>query len=109
MTEAELIRFLRIPEISGATNHHHVIETSNVFTACRGFTCVERPFTWLIPSNSGSSSRSSVADEGTFWYNGAWTNPSPRPASERRFNMKDKKREKRGKVSRREFFIRNAL
>ncbi len=26
MTEEELIRFLRIPEISGATNHHHVIE-----------------------------------------------------------------------------------
>ena len=26
MTEEELIRFLRIPEISGASNHHHVIE-----------------------------------------------------------------------------------
>ena len=26
MTEEELIRFLRIPEISGAANHHHVIE-----------------------------------------------------------------------------------
>ena len=26
MTEEELIRFLRIPEISGAINHHHVIE-----------------------------------------------------------------------------------
>jgi len=26
MTEEELIRFLRIPEISTATNHHHVIE-----------------------------------------------------------------------------------
>ena len=26
MTEAELIRFLRIPEISGATNHRHVID-----------------------------------------------------------------------------------
>jgi len=26
MTEEELIRFLRIPEINGATNHHHVIE-----------------------------------------------------------------------------------
>ena len=26
MTEEELIRFLRIPEISGATDHHHVIE-----------------------------------------------------------------------------------
>jgi hypothetical protein len=26
MTEEELIRFLRIPEISSATNHHHVIE-----------------------------------------------------------------------------------
>jgi hypothetical protein len=26
MTEGELIRFLRIPEISGASNHHHVIE-----------------------------------------------------------------------------------
>jgi hypothetical protein len=25
-TEEELIRFLRIPEISGAANHHHVIE-----------------------------------------------------------------------------------
>jgi hypothetical protein len=26
MTEGELIRFLRIPEISGAANHRHVIE-----------------------------------------------------------------------------------
>jgi hypothetical protein len=26
MTEEELIRFLRIPEISSAANHHHVIE-----------------------------------------------------------------------------------
>lgn len=26
MTEEELIRFLRIPEISGATNYRHVIE-----------------------------------------------------------------------------------
>jgi hypothetical protein len=26
MTEEELIRFLRIPEVSGATNHHHVVE-----------------------------------------------------------------------------------
>jgi hypothetical protein len=26
MTEDELIRFLRIPEISGATDYHHVIE-----------------------------------------------------------------------------------
>jgi hypothetical protein len=26
MTEEELIRFLRIPEISGAGNRHHVIE-----------------------------------------------------------------------------------
>ncbi len=26
MTEDELIRFLRIPEISGAKNHRHVIE-----------------------------------------------------------------------------------
>ena len=26
MTEEELIRFLRIPEISVATNYHHVIE-----------------------------------------------------------------------------------
>ena len=26
MTEEELIRFLRIPEISNATNHRHVIE-----------------------------------------------------------------------------------
>ena len=26
MTEEELIRFLRIPEISKAQNHHHVIE-----------------------------------------------------------------------------------
>jgi len=26
MTEEEVIRFLRIPEISGATNHRHVIE-----------------------------------------------------------------------------------
>jgi hypothetical protein len=26
MTEEELIRFLRIPEISTATNHRHVIE-----------------------------------------------------------------------------------
>ena len=26
MTEEELIRFLRIPEISKTTNHHHVIE-----------------------------------------------------------------------------------
>jgi hypothetical protein len=26
MTEEELIRFLRIPEISGAINHRHVIE-----------------------------------------------------------------------------------
>jgi hypothetical protein len=26
MTEDELIRFLRIPEISTAANHHHVIE-----------------------------------------------------------------------------------
>jgi hypothetical protein len=26
MTEEELIRFLRIPEISSATNHHNVIE-----------------------------------------------------------------------------------
>jgi hypothetical protein len=26
MTEEELIRFLRIPEISGASNHHYVIE-----------------------------------------------------------------------------------
>lgn len=26
MTEEELIRFLRIPEISGAENHRHVIE-----------------------------------------------------------------------------------
>ena len=26
MTEQELIRFLRIPEISGARNRHHVIE-----------------------------------------------------------------------------------
>jgi len=26
MTEGELIRFLRIPEISTATNHQHVIE-----------------------------------------------------------------------------------
>ena len=26
MTEAELIQFLRIPEISNATNHGHVIE-----------------------------------------------------------------------------------
>jgi hypothetical protein len=26
MTEEELIRFLRIPEISTAANHHHVIE-----------------------------------------------------------------------------------
>ena len=26
MTEEELIRFLRVPEISTATNHHHVIE-----------------------------------------------------------------------------------
>jgi len=26
MTEEELVRFLRIPEISGATNHHHVVE-----------------------------------------------------------------------------------
>jgi hypothetical protein len=26
MTEEELIRFLRIPEISGARNHRHVIE-----------------------------------------------------------------------------------
>jgi hypothetical protein len=26
MTEEELIQFLRIPEISGATNHHHMIE-----------------------------------------------------------------------------------
>ena len=26
MTEEELIRFLRIPEISAATNYHHVIE-----------------------------------------------------------------------------------
>ncbi|MBN1362005.1 MAG: hypothetical protein JW993_15525 [Sedimentisphaerales bacterium] len=26
MTEEELIRFLRIPEISGAVNHHQVIE-----------------------------------------------------------------------------------
>jgi len=26
MTEAELIQFLRIPEISNATNHRHVIE-----------------------------------------------------------------------------------
>jgi hypothetical protein len=26
MTEEELIRFLRIPEVSSATNHHHVIE-----------------------------------------------------------------------------------
>ena len=26
MTEEEVIQFLRIPEISGATNHHHVIE-----------------------------------------------------------------------------------
>ena len=26
MTEEELIRFLRIPEVSSATNHHNVIE-----------------------------------------------------------------------------------
>jgi hypothetical protein len=26
MTEEELIRFLRIPEISSATNHRHVVE-----------------------------------------------------------------------------------
>ncbi len=26
MTEEELIRFLRIPEISSAANHHHVVE-----------------------------------------------------------------------------------
>lgn len=26
MTDKELIRFLRIPEISSAANHHHVIE-----------------------------------------------------------------------------------
>jgi hypothetical protein len=26
MTEEELVRFLRIPEISNAVNHHHVIE-----------------------------------------------------------------------------------
>lgn len=26
MTEEELIRFLRIPEISSATNHYHVID-----------------------------------------------------------------------------------
>jgi hypothetical protein len=26
MTEEEMIRFLRIPEISNAANHHHVIE-----------------------------------------------------------------------------------
>ncbi len=26
MTEAELVRFLRIPELSGSKNHHNVIE-----------------------------------------------------------------------------------
>ena len=31
MTEEELIRFLRIPETSGAKNHHHVIENLKRF------------------------------------------------------------------------------
>ena len=43
MTEEELIRFLRIPEISGAANYHHVVENLKRAHGLPRITCVEEP------------------------------------------------------------------
>ena len=70
MTEEELIRFLRIPEISGPGTTDMLSRISNATTVCPGFISAARRSTWRTPSSSGSSSTSPVVNETSFWYNG---------------------------------------
>jgi len=84
MTEDELIRFLRIPEISGAANHRHVIENlkrkhglPRIHLCGKTVYLTDSVKQWLQRHVTYGNWRSRLVQ----W---AWTNPSPWPASERR-------------------------
>ena len=61
MVEAELIEFLRIPQISSSKNLHNVIEHLKRYRNCQGFACATRHFIHWTQFSSGLRAKPPMA------------------------------------------------